>query len=59
MVLDPSGTIQIDCALADIAPSGLACKRILSVVLLTQTSASSSPVSECEHKCVLMKGREN
>lgn len=59
VVLDPSGAIQIDCAesaLADIAADGLARKRTLSSVILTQTSASSPPVSECES--VLMKGRE-
>ena len=59
VVLDPSGAIQTDCAesaLADITASGLASKRILCTILLTQTSASSSP--ECEYKSVLMEGKE-
>lgn len=61
VVLGPSGAIQTDCVesvLADITTSGLPFKRMLAAVPLTESSASSSPVFEREHKTAQIKGKE-
>lgn len=62
VVLGPSGAIQTDCfesVLADITTSGLPFKRILAAVPLKESSPSSSPVFEREHKTAQIKGKES